>query len=203
MCELACKTRRTEGNASQEERRAGQKERAPTLAALFPAIREAMEIAGSFELTATGTSMEPFLRGRRDRVELVPPGTWPVRCGDIALCARDSGAFVLHRVYAVDADGNLAIVGDAQFFCERIRKDQMRALVSRCVRNGRTIDCKRSILRAHMTARMCIRVRFPRAMRILARGIYFARRMCTDPAAAVCSARRYVNSHRRKRHIVR
>jgi phage repressor protein C with HTH and peptisase S24 domain len=59
-----------------------------------------MEMTGSFVLTATGSSMEPFLKGGRDRVTLVPPGARPVRRGDVVLFQRDCGAFVLHRVRA-------------------------------------------------------------------------------------------------------
>lgn len=148
----------------------------PVLAALFPAIREAMEIAGSFELTATGASMEPFLMGGRDRVALVPADARPVRRGDILLFQRDSGAFVLHRVRDVGPDGSMRIVGDAQYACESVRRDQIRAIVKSCVRDGRRIDCERGSIRALMTARMLARTRFPRAARLFHRACRFARR---------------------------
>lgn len=149
---------------------------APSLRTLFPAIREAMEAAGSFELTATGSSMEPFLRGGRDRVTLIPPGARPVRPGDMALFQRDSGAFVLHRVRDVAENGDMRIVGDAQLACEFVRRDQLRAVVQSCVRKGRRIDCEKGLVRAFLTARMRARTRFPRAARALSRVLRFPRR---------------------------
>ncbi len=164
---------------------------APGLATLYPAIREVMEIAGSFELTATGSSMEPFLRGGRDRVELIAPNAQTLRRGDIALCQRDDGAFVLHRVCHADQKGEIALIGDAQFLSERFRRDQVRAIVKSCVRDGRRIDCTHGAWREWMTTRMQFRIRFPRVIRFSIRMLRFARNALANPAAATRTVRRH------------
>lgn len=88
-------------------------------------------------LVVTGSSMTPFLASGRDTVFLSRVER-PVRRGDILLYRRDSGRYVLHRVWRVERDGTYTIVGDAQTELERgIRPDQVIALVTAVERKGK------------------------------------------------------------------
>jgi hypothetical protein len=89
-------------------------------------------------LTVTGNSMSPFLIHGRDTVYLSRL-TRPVRRGDILLYRRENGAYVLHRVYAVDPEG-YTMVGDAQTELETgIRPNQVIAIVTRVIRKDQEL----------------------------------------------------------------
>ena len=89
-------------------------------------------------LVVSGNSMSPFLIGDRDTVYLARLER-PVRRGDILLYRRDSGAYILHRVYRA-GQGTLTMVGDAQQVLETgIRRDQILAVVTRAERKGKLL----------------------------------------------------------------
>ena len=89
-------------------------------------------------LTITGNSMSPFLIHGRDTVYLSRL-TRPARRGDVLLYRRDNGAYVLHRVYAVKAEG-YTMVGDAQTELESgIRPDQVVAVMARATRKDKEL----------------------------------------------------------------
>ena len=117
----------------------------------------------SLPLVISGNSMSPFLIHGRDTVYLSRIER-PVRRGDVILYRRDNGAYILHRVYAVEAPGRDAagqasdaagfsgvadasgapapvrytMVGDAQSVLEPgIRRDQMIAIMTAADRKGR------------------------------------------------------------------
>lgn len=88
-------------------------------------------------LGVTGSSMTPFLVHGRDIVQLSPV-THPLRRGDIVLYRRENGAYILHRIWRAEADG-YTMVGDGQRVLEPgIRREQIIAVVTSCVRKGRT-----------------------------------------------------------------
>lgn len=90
-------------------------------------------------LQVSGNSMSPFLTHGRDTVYLSRLSR-PVRRGDILLYRRDSGTYVLHRVFAVTAQG-YTMLGDAQIIPETgIRPEQVIAVVSRVVRRGKSLE---------------------------------------------------------------
>ena len=90
-------------------------------------------------LLVTGGSMNPFLIQGRDTVYLSRLER-AARRGDILLYRRDNGKYILHRVWRVEKDGTLTIVGDAQTELERgIREDQIIAIVSSVVRKGKNM----------------------------------------------------------------
>ena len=90
-------------------------------------------------LIVTGGSMTPFLIHGRDKVYLKKINR-PVRKGDIVLYQRDSGSYVLHRVYEVK-DSLYTMIGDGQDVLEPgIRQDQLVALVSFCVRKDKRLQ---------------------------------------------------------------
>ena len=87
-------------------------------------------------LIVSGSSMTPFLVGGRDTVYLSRLER-PARRGDILLYRRDNGKYILHRVWRVEKDGTLTIVGDAQTQLERgIRQDQIIAVVTAVIHKG-------------------------------------------------------------------
>ena len=82
--------------------------------------------------------MSPFLIHGRDTVYLSRL-TRPARRGDVLLYRRDNGAYVLHRVYAVKAEG-YTMVGDAQTELEPgIRPDQIIAIVTQATRKDKDL----------------------------------------------------------------
>ena len=87
-------------------------------------------------LVVSGSSMTPFLVPGRDTVFLSRLKE-PVKRGRILLYQRDSGLYVLHRVYQVYPD-SFTMVGDAQTELEPgIRPDQVIAVVKCAKRKGK------------------------------------------------------------------
>ena len=87
-------------------------------------------------LVVSGNSMSPFLVGGRDKVFLARPKA-PARRGQILLYRRESGQYVLHRVYRTEQD-TMTMVGDAQQELEPgIHADQVIAVVTRVERKGK------------------------------------------------------------------
>ena len=88
-------------------------------------------------LVISGSSMTPFLVHGRDTVFLARL-TRPARRGDMLLYRRHTGAYILHRVYRVQPDGALTVVGDAQTELEpHIAPEQVIAVVTAADRKGR------------------------------------------------------------------
>lgn len=73
-------------------------------------VHEALKAGQRVRFTATGNSMQPFLR-HNDTVELSAIGGDP-RIGDILLARIDEDTFVLHRLYKIDKDG-FCLIGDS------------------------------------------------------------------------------------------
>ena len=92
-----------------------------------------LQEGGRAELTVTGSSMHPMLRSRRDKVILVPG---VAKKNDVILFRRDSGAYILHRIVRVK-DGMLVCSGDNQWQVEKIRPDQVIAVVDSWYSKGK------------------------------------------------------------------
>lgn len=91
-------------------------------------------------LVISGNSMSPFMVHGRDTVFLAKVKA-PLKRGDMILYRRDSGAYILHRICQVEADGTFSLVGDAQTAIERgIRRDQVRAIVTAVRRKGKLLE---------------------------------------------------------------
>lgn len=136
------------------------------LDALYPLIEEALESGREVYIAVRGSSMRPFLHDLRDQAVFAPVGSRTIRKGDIVFYQRDSGQFVMHRVYAVDGEGVMTIVGDAQQALEKgVRPDQLRAYVTRVVRKGREISCEKGMWRLIMTLYQ-MRIRYPHLVRM-------------------------------------
>lgn len=87
-------------------------------------------------LVISGNSMSPFLVHGRDTVYLSRL-EHPVKKGDVLLYQRDSGAYILHRVYKIEND-SFTMVGDAHAVLEKgIRPDQIIAVMTSALRKGK------------------------------------------------------------------
>ena len=87
-------------------------------------------------LVISGNSMSPFLVHGRDTVYLSRLER-PAKRGDVLLYKRESGAYILHRVYKVEKD-SYTMVGDAQTQLEQgIRQDQIIAIMTSALRKGK------------------------------------------------------------------
>ena len=92
-------------------------------------------------LLVTGSSMEPFLHGGKDRVVLRRAAA--VRKGDIVLFRRPGGAYVLHRAVKICADGFYA-AGDAQSWREGpVPFEQAEGVVEEIHRGGAVLSVNR------------------------------------------------------------
>lgn len=101
----------------------------------YRALLESGEVE-ALPLVISGNSMSPFLVHGRDTVYLSRL-TRPVRRGDVLLYRRQSGDYILHRVYRVEA-GNLTMVGDAQMVLEAgIKAEQVIAIMTGATRKGK------------------------------------------------------------------
>lgn len=101
------------------------------------AVASLLEDGKQTAIPVSGSSMVPFLAGGRDRVLLCAPGE-ALRKGQIALFRRSGGAFVLHRVCRVLADGSYEFAGDAQTRREGpVEHSQIVGVVGRVCRKGK------------------------------------------------------------------
>lgn len=106
------------------------------LSEMLPVIEEALAAGGTVRLPITGTSMLPLLVAGRDTVTLAA-AKQPLQPLDLPLYRRTDGAFVLHRVLSVGADG-YTMCGDNQWVPESgISAAQVIGIVTHIERNGR------------------------------------------------------------------
>ena len=112
------------------------------LAEMLPIIEETLAAGGTVKLPITGTSMLPLLRRGRDTVTLTAV-TSPLKKYDLPLYRRKDGAFVLHRVVKVQADGTYTMCGDNQWVQEpNIHEEQCIGVVCAITRNGKTVSVR-------------------------------------------------------------
>lgn len=104
-------------------------------------IEDTVNKGGSMPLVVTGVSMSPFLKDGEDTVWLEACKESDFKRGKILLFRREDGKIVLHRVRNVKSDGTLIMNGDAQYWCEDIKKEQALAVVTYIEKNGKKISC--------------------------------------------------------------
>ena len=148
-------------------------ERETTLELLLPLMREQLDRGETFSFKPGGVSMLPTIRPNRDAV-VVGPLPEQLKKFDLPLYRREDGAFVLHRIVKVEQ--TYTCVGDGQFQYERgITREQMVAIVTAIIRNGRKISVQSPVYRLycrfwHGTRRIRHVIKWPR---------YYARRILT------------------------
>ena len=101
-------------------------------------ILAVMDTGAAAPLVISGSSMSPFLVHGRDTVYLSPLSA-ALKKGDMILYRRQSGAYVLHRIRAVEGE-TFTLIGDGQTEPEPgIRRDQVLAVVTAVRRKGRLL----------------------------------------------------------------
>ncbi len=95
-----------------------------------PVIREVVSSGGDVAIIASGTSMEPFIRDKKDKITLRKP-QGSLKKGDVPFYKRKNGQFVLHRIIGRDENGYI-LRGDNQWVKEYgvTDGDVLAALVS-------------------------------------------------------------------------
>lgn len=102
-------------------------------------LRELTEEGKEVSLLISGSSMSPFLIHQRDYIYFKKPDR-ELKKGDMVFYQRDSGQFVMHRIWKVRPDGYY-IVGDAQTVIEGpVRRDQIFALITKVQRKGKWLE---------------------------------------------------------------
>lgn len=105
------------------------------------AFEKTLSDGGSVPIVVTGNSMNPFLVDGRDMVWLGACGKADFKKGKIILFKRSDGGLVLHRIRKILPNGELLMNGDAQNWCEKIKKDQAVAIVTAVERNNKKKNC--------------------------------------------------------------
>ena len=108
--------------------------------AYVSALRELTEAGQEVSMIISGSSMAPFLCHQRDSIAFRKPDPQvPLKRGDMVFYQRESGQFVMHRIYRVRPEG-LCIVGDGQTEIEGpVSPERVFAIVTRVCRKGRWI----------------------------------------------------------------
>ncbi|MBQ7596385.1 MAG: S24/S26 family peptidase [Clostridia bacterium] len=91
------------------------------LSQMEPVIKEVISGGGDITLIASGTSMEPFIRDKKDKITLRKP-EGRLKKGDVPFYKRKNGQFVLHRIIGEDENGYI-LRGDNQWVKEYGVKD--------------------------------------------------------------------------------
>ena len=102
-------------------------------------LRELAEEGRVVSMLIAGSSMSPFLCHNRDYIYFTKPDR-ELRRGDMVFYQRDTGQYVMHRIYKRKKDGYY-MVGDAQTQIEGpLRKNQIFARIIKVKRKGRIIE---------------------------------------------------------------
>ncbi|NLL07342.1 MAG: hypothetical protein GX270_16560 [Clostridiaceae bacterium] len=112
-----------------------------TIESLSPIILKMLDEKIDIIITVTGTSMNPMLRHKRDKVILTNCDKFNLRKGDIPLYRRSNGDYVLHRIVKVNKN-SYDLCGDNQFVIERnVPKENVIAVVKAFERGDKLYRC--------------------------------------------------------------
>ena len=101
-------------------------------------LRELAEEGRVVSMLIAGSSMSPFLCHNRDYIYFTKPDR-ELRRGDMVFYQRDTGQYVMHRIYKRKKD-DYYMVGDAQTQIEGpLRRDQIFARIIQVKRKGKII----------------------------------------------------------------
>ncbi len=108
-------------------------------AELMPQLIGYINQGHTVSLVLNGYSMRPFLEDGRDVGVLSKPEG--VKKGDAVLAFVDGRRYVLHRIIAIDANGNVTLRGDGNRSCEYCQIGDVKAKAIGFYRKGRkTMD---------------------------------------------------------------
>lgn len=114
-------------------------------------LEDLLKMKGYIVYTNVGNSMMPFLRQKRDIIEIRAKGLERCKKYDVVLYKKGS-KYILHRILKVCCDGYV-IAGDHNTFLEYdITDDSILGIMNRVIRNGREIrfDNKVYMLYVHL-----------------------------------------------------
>lgn len=101
-------------------------------------LRDLAEEGRVVSMLIAGSSMSPFLCHNRDYIYFTRPDR-ELRRGDMVFYQRDTGQYVMHRIYKKKEEGYY-MVGDAQTQIEGpLRRDQIFARIIQVKRKGKII----------------------------------------------------------------
>lgn len=102
-------------------------------------LKELVEAGKEVNMVIAGSSMAPFLCSYRDVIFFKQPDR-ELKKGDMVFYQRESGQFVMHRIYRVKQDGYY-MVGDNQTEIEGpLKREQIFALITKVRRKGKIIE---------------------------------------------------------------
>lgn len=104
-----------------------------------------------------GNSMDPFIRGGRDKVELYPPVA--LQIGDVVLAKINSKQYMLHRIIRFQGEEGVVLMGDGNVgnteYC--LRKDvlaQAKVVIIGTTGKKRRLDSARMKAAASLWRRL-------------------------------------------------
>lgn len=102
-------------------------------------LKQLVEEGETVSMRIVGSSMSPFLIHDRDLITFKAPER-ELKKGDMVFFQRESGQYVMHRIYAVKPDGYY-MVGDAQTEIEGpIRREQIFAVIIKVRRKDKWVE---------------------------------------------------------------
>lgn len=108
---------------------------------LSPIILDMLNRNLDVMIMVNGTSMNPMLKHKRDKVVLTSCDKFNLKKGDIPLYRRSNGKYVLHRIVKVNED-SYDFCGDNQYEIERdVPKTAVIAVAKGFERNGKMYGC--------------------------------------------------------------
>ena len=106
----------------------------------MPVLIELINEGKDVNFLITGSSMAPFLCHKRDTIIISKPDK-PFKKGDMVFYIRESGQYVMHRIYRVDKKGMLYMVGDAQTEIEGpLSPNCVFGIIHKIIRKGKLMD---------------------------------------------------------------
>ena len=122
----------------------------------IPIYLSGLENGQTVKIGPYGFSMYPLLVGNRDSL-LLKKIDRPLKRCDICLYRRDDGIYVTHTVHHIDESG-IYFVGESQKDIEGpLRRDQVLAVATSFIRNGRLVSCNNILYRFFHEAWMILR----------------------------------------------
>lgn len=107
---------------------------------LIPEIVRLIKDGTAVTFTPKGSSMLPFIRGGKDSVEL--KSAEGAKVGDIVLARVGQSAYVIHRIIRIEGD-EVTLMGDGNIAGkEYCRREDIMALATKIIRNGKETDCR-------------------------------------------------------------
>ena len=111
---------------------------------------------GECKLVVTGNSMFPTLKHKRDSVILVSPNKRCIKKGEIVFIQRETGEYILHRVYKTYED-YFIMNGDNQEWCENVKFNSVIAVAKKIVRKNRQISCDNLLYKYYVSLWMILK----------------------------------------------